>query len=206
MAGGPIWSGAVSKPVPSPVEGGVRGCSTGRKRRAAARQARDLSPVPTNHRLLLLATPAFDLAFRTQRFITRRTVLREDTPHGAARCRVPTELATDMSGHPLLQVIGVSDIVRPVSAFAHIDPESHRLICGSRNALRDAAGKNGGSSGRTDKFPSLPVHQSQICIRCHTCAEQYLARSLVPRWSRPAGRSVTSVACSAGMGRDVGAR
>jgi hypothetical protein len=75
-----------------------------------------------------------------------------------------------MSGHPLLQVIGVSDIVRPVSAFAHIDPESHRLICGSRNApldgardrLRDAAGTNGGSSGRTDQFSSPPVHQSQI--------------------------------------------
>ena len=64
-----------------------------------------------------------------------------------------------MSGHPLLQVIGVSDIVRPISAFAHIDPESHRLICGSRNALRDAAGKNGGSCQRptTGWKPVPPV-------------------------------------------------
>jgi hypothetical protein len=98
--------------------------------------------LPTDQRLLLLPTPAFDLSLRSDRIAQTLKLLMKDEFHRPARRGVPNINAIVMLSDAVLQVCaGNADVIGPVGAKQ--DVEKGTQVMGFRlelalYVLRDA--------------------------------------------------------------------
>ena len=78
-----------------------------------------------DERRLLFRAPAFQLALPTKRLIERRRVFLVDEMNREPRGGIRRALAPAMPAQPLLEVTGVTDVERVVSASEDIHPHSN---------------------------------------------------------------------------------
>ncbi len=90
-------------------------------------QARHLCPILSHHRLLFLATPAFDLSFAGERLLASRKRLGKDELYGPSRGSVARHPAFFMLCDSLLEVFGVRRIISAVRAPENVNPKAHWL-------------------------------------------------------------------------------
>ena len=92
----------------------------------AFRQLLQPSPVIGHQCLFLRPAPALDLHLRSQGLLASREILRKAQVNRAFVMRITTGNRTSLVlGHAFFKIVGVTRVIRAISATQNIDVESH---------------------------------------------------------------------------------
>src|SRR6188472_772363 len=82
-------------------------------------------PITADERFLFRSAPAFDLAFRPERFVSLAKVLRPSQLNRTPLLRVAFNQAGLMCSKADFQIFRMPDVIGPVGTLQHVCPKAH---------------------------------------------------------------------------------